>query len=267
MTIPRQSIRQATPATQVSQPQVEFRMDDYHAIIGSKGYDIFIEKAIRCPCEGDSGSPLSTCQNCMGTGFIFINPLKTKAIASGINQSSQYKDWSLERAGTISLTVRDDDKETLAFYDKITFADKFSTFSEVLKVRAATIEGQSVNFIFSTYKIKNIVDAFLFVDSETPLVKLTSNQIQINPANPYVAILNVTLPIDNNGSLSLRYKHEIQYNVIDMPHELRGSTIVDNDGKRKNIILPMNAIARRSHLTVAEKPNFDGTGWINNSYL
>lgn len=267
MTLPRQSIRQATPASQVNQPQVEFRKDDFHALIGSKGYDIIIEKAVRCPCSGNSGSPLSNCQNCMGTGFVFINPLQTKAIASGINQSTQHKDWSIERAGTISLTVRDDDQETLSFYDKITFANKYSSYSEILTIRRAEIENVVVNFVFSTYKIKSIIDAFLFVDSETKLTRLTPEQIQINPANPYVAVLNVTLPIDNNGSISLRYKHEIQYNVIDLPHELRGSTIVDNDGKRKNIILPMNAIARRSHLTVAEKPNFDGTGWINNSYL
>ena len=83
MTNQSQSIRKATPASQVQQPQVEFRPDDYSALIGSKGYDCVIEKAVRCPCQGDVDSAKPNCQNCMGTGFIFINPIFFKPCIHG----------------------------------------------------------------------------------------------------------------------------------------------------------------------------------------
>ena len=37
------------------QPQVAFRPQDFEAVIWAHGYDIICEKAIRCPCQGDSG--------------------------------------------------------------------------------------------------------------------------------------------------------------------------------------------------------------------
>ena len=86
MTQPRANIRTATRASQIGQPSVSFRNDDFAALIDSKGYTIIIEKAVRCPCEREMGQALVSCQNCYGSGYIFINPLKTKAIASGINR-------------------------------------------------------------------------------------------------------------------------------------------------------------------------------------
>jgi hypothetical protein len=264
MALEGQNIRTATPSNLIGQPEVEFRRDDFNALITTKGYNCIIEKAVRCPCEGEGESALPSCQNCFGTGWIFINPIKTDAIASGINLSNQYKDWSLELSGTISLTVRDDDKESLSFYDKVSFADKYSRYSEVLSVRDTGTEV----FVFTTYKIKEVYEIFVFDGSEQKLRRLTQEEYSISEDNPYVINLLITnYPTDYNKVVSIRYKHEIQYHVIDLPHELRGSTVVNKEGQRKDIILPMNAVARRVHLIVGAKPNYDGTGWKDNSYL
>ncbi len=59
------------------QPQVSFRPNDFDAVIWTHGYDIICEKAIRCPCQGNSDSPLPSCQNCHGSGYIYINPYRT----------------------------------------------------------------------------------------------------------------------------------------------------------------------------------------------
>lgn len=264
MALSGQNIRTATPANLIGQPEVEFRRDDFNALITTKGYNCIIEKAVRCPCEGEGESPLASCQNCFGTGWVFINPIKTDIIASGINLSNKYKDWSLERSGIISLTVRDDDVESLSFYDKVSFVDKYSRFSEVLRVNSYN----SNVFVFTTYKVKEIYEIFIFNGSTNKLRQLTEDEYSINENNPYVVDLMVTdYPTDFNNVVSIRYKHELQYHVIDLPHELRGSTKVTKEGNREDFILPMNAIARRAHLIVGAKPNYDGSGWQDNSYL
>ena len=265
MSEPRVSIRKAGEASQINQGQVSFRNDDYSAIIGSKGYKIIIEKALRCPCEANGEHALSNCQNCMGSGYIFINPLSTMAIASGINANTKYKEWSSELIGTISLTVRDDGVENLQFYDKITFTDLVGRFSEIANIRE---NDNGDNFIFTTYKVKEIVDAFIFVSPTQKLRKLDKSEYSVNAVNPCVIDLNLTtVPTDFNGTISIRYTHQIQYNIIDLPHELRSSFELNREGAYQIMNLPMNAVARRSHLIVVEKMNYDGTGWQDNSYV
>ena len=76
-----------------------------------------------------------------------------------------------------------------------------------------------------------------------------------------------TAPSGFNGTISIRYTHQIQYNIIDLPHELRSSFELNREGAYQIMNLPMNAVARRSHLIVVEKMDYDGTGWQDNSYL
>jgi hypothetical protein len=267
MTQLRANIRTATKASQIGQPSVSFRNDDFAALIDSKGYQIIIEKAVRCPCEGGMGQALVSCQNCYGSGYIFINPLKTKAIASGINRDTKYKDWSLEKIGTISLTVRDDQNENLSFYDKITFVDKIGSFTEVLKVKQ-TADTEPQDFVFTSYNIDKVVDVFIFSADSQKLVKLTTAEYAVNANNSRVIDLTITTkPADFNGVVSVRYNHEIQYNVLDLPHEIRSSWQQNREGAYELISLPMNAIARRSHLIQNEQLHYDGTGYQDNSYL
>jgi hypothetical protein len=252
----------ATPPNLIGQPSVNFRQNDFEALIHTKGYDILIEKALRCPCEVDKTGIRSDCQNCFGTGYFFINPLKTRAIITGININSQYKDWSVERIGNVSLTVRDDDKENLSFMDKVSLTGKYAKFSQNLKVRY-TNNGVGA-FVFTTYKIRQIEAVYAFDQPNAPLVKLSPENYSISTVNE--CVLNIDsdeVPV--NGQLSVHYKHEIQYNVIDLPHELRASYIKNKDGREERIFLPMNAVARRSHFVLNEAMNFDGTGTQNNS--
>lgn len=265
MSEPRVSIRKAIPASQLQQMQVQFDDTKFNAAIDSKGYNIVIEKALRCPCEANGEHAKSNCQNCMGSGYFFINPLKTKAIATGINSNTKYKEWSSELIGTISLTVRDDGVENLSFYDKITFTDKVSRYSEIVNLRQ---NDDDEDFVFTTYKVKEITEIFIFVSPTQKLRKLEKTEYSINAINPCVIDFNIaTVPTDFNRTITVRYLHQIQYNIIDLPHELRASFQLDRDGKQELISLPMNAVARRSHLIVVEKMDYDGTGWQDNSYL
>lgn len=252
----------AAPPNLIGQANVNFRLNDFEALIHNKGYDILVEKALRCPCETHKTGIRSDCQNCFGTGYFFINPLKTRAIITGINVDSQYKDWSAERVGNVSLTVRDDEKENLSFMDKVTLLGKYARFSQNLEVRYTDDETEA--FVFTTYKIGKIEAVYSFDQPNAPLIKISPEKYSISEENGCVLKIDSDV-IPANEQLSVCYRHEIQYNVIDLPHELRASYIKNKDGREERIFLPMNAVARRSHFILNEAVNFDGTGVQNNS--
>ena len=124
-----------TPPSLVLEPVVKFRREAFEATIWTKGYRVYVEKAVRCPCEGQIKNALSSCTNCHGVGYFFINPIETMALTTSINRDTVYKEWSPELIGNISISLRDDLTENLSFYDKITFMDKHGFHSEILTVR------------------------------------------------------------------------------------------------------------------------------------
>jgi len=261
------SIRQSAPPNRIGVPSVAFRKNDFDVAVWNKGYDVIIEKAIKCPCTSNNGN-LSNCQNCFGYGWVYINPIKTRALITSINYDTQYKDWTMAKIGTVSVSVRDSDRIT--YQDRITFKRDYSIFTESKEILSNDADDQ--NFIFTTYKINEIEDVFLFDDASSKLIRLTATtDYSINETNPY--ILNIDYAISEitnfNGKVSIRYKHNQQYIVLDLPHDMRRSLVVNANGKDEKINLPVNAVAARIHNVreTQQVPDFDGTGTLDNSYL
>lgn len=247
-------LQQASPGLSNFRP--EFIKTDFDQATWAKGYDITLERALRCPCHGRDAA-LPDCQNCFGTGYFYVNTVKTKGLTTNINQNNQYKPWSEELLGTIAITVMDADKQNLSYFDRITFLNTYSYFSENLEIRSAN----GVNFVFTTYKVVNLLAIYIFVSSNQKLIKTTN--AHVNPNNPYCLILDEEIP--QNGYVSVYYKHCPEYHVLDIPHEIRSSWSTNKKtGELFKIDLPVQAIARRSHLIAIEKPNFDGSGIIIN---
>ena len=97
-------IRTQTPPNLVGIPKVNvFNKEDFNAALWENGYDVILEEAIACPCKGQSSDNLSTCSNCLGTGWVFVNPIKTKAFITSINRNTKYKDWSPEMIASLSI--------------------------------------------------------------------------------------------------------------------------------------------------------------------
>jgi len=237
-----------------------FKNADFEAAIWDKGYNVIIEKSIECPCKGNSSEALSTCNNCLGTGFVFINPVNTKAILTSINRQTKYQQWSPEFTGTISITTREE--ERLSFMDKVTLKDRTSILSEVRPMRANGAQ----KFIFTSYAIVEIEGVYLFESGSTKLVKLSTTEYAINSSNNMVVDLNVSsYPASFNGAISIRYKHNISYNVIDLRHDIRSTFVLDNNGKQQEKLLPINAIARKSHYVIGNPTNYGADNLLNNS--
>lgn len=257
------SIRSQTPPNVSHRPVVNLDVNAFESLIWQKGYEVLLEEARPCPCRSqDSGSPLATCQNCRGFGWMFLNPIKTKAIISGINKRPKYGvEWSEESIGTISATFMNTNR--LNEMDRVTFVQSMSKRSEVLKVRE--YEGQM--FVFLTYLPVEILDVFYFESAVTPLTRLDITEYDLNE-NLYILELNFVTPDNFNGSVTVTYTCHPTYHVIDLPHDLRTSIVVNSLGQGEKIDLPIQAILRKAHLVLGVNDyNGQGVKMIDNSYL
>ena len=106
-----------TPPTAV-EPKVTWRVQDFEELIQSQGYDAFIDRALRCPCiDKATGQALSTCRNCLGRGWFFIDRTETRLIAQRMDNRKKYENWGEVNRGTASITTKGVDK--LGFMDRI----------------------------------------------------------------------------------------------------------------------------------------------------
>lgn len=256
-------IKDAPQQNLYGQPQVQFRPTDFDAAIWSHGYDIICEKAIRCPCQGNSGAPLPNCQNCHGFGYVFINPVRTKALITGLNRSTQYVQWNPELMGTAAITVRDCDKESLSYFDRVTVEDEYAQFTEMVVARQMAED--TVGVFLSYAPLENgIVAVYIFKDSYSPLIKLSQSVYSIAENNPYCLVFRKG-NVPEGAGVSVLYRHRVEYHVVDLPHEIRASLGKDKLSGRYEILkMPIQAIGRRTHLIDMQRPNFDGTGIILN---
>ena len=260
------TIRRATPPSvgvMSQNPNISLQEKDrYEALIFNKGYQVKIENGVECPCKGKSGAPLTTCSNCLGLGWIFINPIYTKAIITSANSSTKYKHWSRELAGTVNITVRD--SERLGYMDKVTFRGKTNILSEIRPV----ITTGANKFIFCSYQVETISNIYVFNDDVTKLTVLTPDQYSINEGNSMIVDLNITsYPTLFNGVVSIEYDYLESYNVIDIPHSFRSAFIDDSNGTRQEYDLPVQAIAGKSHYIMGKPTNYWSNNLLNNSFL
>ena len=57
-----------------------FHRNDFEKLIAQKGRAVTLEQAIQCSCKSRSANQQSNCQNCGGTGWIFINSRLTRLV-------------------------------------------------------------------------------------------------------------------------------------------------------------------------------------------
>lgn len=255
------TIRKSAPTNLVGTPTPTLNKPLFDANVWAYGYDVVVEKAIECPCRQDgSNSNQVNCQNCGGMGWVFINPTRTKAIITSINQDTKYKAWSQELIGNISTTFRDIDQAS--FMDRITLENESTIYSEVRTIRTS---GMGQKFVFLAYKIDTIEDVFLFNGESQPLIRIPSTSYSVNPNNEYILNIDTAaISGSTNGSISVRYRHRVQYNILDIPHVVRSAPDLNNLGQLKKQKMPLQYIARLSHYVL--RPNFNNTNIIDNSY-
>jgi hypothetical protein len=252
-------ILQTPPANIVGRPNVQFTLEAFEALIQNQGYNVQWEETIMCPCRGENTSPLLTCKNCLGTGWVMLGLRQTKMIIMSINNTTKYTVWSPERKGTVQVTAFNRDK--LSYMDRITIIDSDTIDSEILYLSAKDLE--SKRYAYTVYKMNSIINIFGFASVTSPLVPLILDEDY--EFNGYTFTLIDNLKTKNMTIVSIRYRHYPQYFIIDIPHDIRASNIRDDNSTERKIYLPINAIAAKASYVI-DRPsligqNIDNTQW------
>lgn len=244
----------------ISPPRADLIKEEFDALIFQKGREVVLEKALECPCKSPSTNQQSTCKNCGGSGWIFINPRKTRMVLSAINIVTDYKPWSEELRGTVNVTAMVE--EELSYMDKITALDGEAIYNEVLFFKKKTIDV----FCYTTYAIKEILYIGLFRGDESPLLRLQKD-VDYTVSGSTIKLINQSLLGTDvnvkNTSFTIRYKHAPEFHVIEMKRETMQTFEWQGIEKLKH--LPVSAIARRAHYQLKAN-NLVGDRLIDNSY-
>lgn len=261
MTLLRDKTLRRKSFTQVRSPSVDFEVNDFEAAIRDKGYDVIWHKALQCPCKSIGNDHQSTCKNCGGTGWLFVNPTKTRAIITSIDVERSYEMEGRRDLGKVMITMSHDDK--ISHMDKIELANSDSEHSEVFYPRIETIERRL--FAYTRYDIKSIQYVGLYEGDDVPLKRLTQengdftfidNKIVLD--DKFIGALQ-SYPLT---SITVRYTHSPLYHIWEITHDARDSLIETGRGIVK---LPVQGIGKRAHL-ILEAENFSGNRLFDNSF-
>ena len=241
-----------------------FIKNDFDNAIWENGYTVWIEDAVSCPCKGMGSAPQSTCNNCLGTGWIFIAPKETRALMTSINKNTKYKDWNPQFIGTVAITPISEIK--LSFMSRVTIKGNTSRFSEVVFLR--NIPNPVDNFtkyVFLTYRPNNVLNIYVYDGINNRLLKVDSSRYRPS-TNPFVIEVDINLLLDtDNGAISVTYTHELSYNIIDLPHDMRMTKEYDNTDKRRLVDMPVSAIGRKSQYELGVSSNYSYNNLIDNA--
>lgn len=247
--------------TNLQPPRVDLLKEEFDRLIDQKGKDVLLEKALLCPCKSRSTNQLSDCKNCGGTGWLFINPLKTRMILHSINIVTDFKPWSEEMRGTVNVTCKAE--EELSNMDKITDLNGEAIFNEVLFFKK---KGDNI-FCYTTYNVKKVLYIGMHTSTSTPLLRLikdvdyTVNKNIILLIKPSIIEEGISI---EDVSFTIRYKHAPEFHVIEMKRETM-QTFEYRGGGEKIQNMPISAIARRAHYQL-QATNLLGDRLIDNSY-
>jgi len=249
----------STPLNRLNRGRVDLVKNDFDTAVLQKGYDVFVDKAIMCPCRNKSSSQaLSSCLNCGGSGWVFINRIKTKAIIQSMNKDTKYKEWSTEHLGNAKTTFLQE--QQISFMDRIVVDSGKSVHSEVAFCRV--IGGSFVTKL--SYDVIQIQEIFVFQGSGVKLKTLANNQWSVNGSIVTLQLAADSANIHTNDTpltITVRYTHKPTYHIIDIPRDT-----ISSFNKFTNNDFPIHAVARRAHY-VLDATNFDGSEYLlNNDY-
>ena len=246
-----------TPAPTAGKGRVDLVKSDFDAAIENKGLPVYLDRVVWCPCRRVADrQPLSSCKNCGGSGYVYINRFKTTMMVQAMNVSTKFKDWSEEKVGTVRITARDEDN--IAFMDRITVIGVEMISSQVIfpKEFYGEVKGKLI------YEIKSIQEIFTFEADSKKLVKLEINADYTIDGN--VLNFNSRFSTWENFTVTVRYKHEPSFHVIDMVRDSMTTKILSASGET-SVEMPVSAVGRRSHYVLDEQ-NYSGDYLLDNSY-
>jgi len=265
-----------------NQPNIKLDLKGYEALVWQKGYNVFHDKLIKCPCQVQDNQPKpddfttknesavsgvpdafgqhfnnTGCKNCNATGYVLINRIRTKMLLQGMNLDTRFKEWSEERTGTVKITCLEQDR--ISLMDRIINLDSESSYNETISFE----DYKGKRFSYLIYEPKKVLVCFLYQGDNKKLLLLKegvdfevmSNVFTLNEKYFGVEVRNLRVTI--------KYTHFPMFHVIDMLRDVISQESRSGEvGKTFNF--PLHAIGRRSHY-VLDAENFSQDLLLDNS--
>jgi len=235
----KRAIISETPPESVEH-QVRFEPQRFNSLVFDKGYDVWHDKAYRCPCSvKGAGQPLTTCNNCLGVGWVFISRTSTRVAIQSIKADVKYENWSKTTTGMAKITARAIDK--LAFMDRIILQDVEGYYNEIIRTR--NLKDKIIGF--TEYPIIEIEDVMLFDGDKNPLKHLKQGvDFTIEDESKLV----IDPKYGESPVMSIRYRHYMTYHIIDMNRDIikvrqKNCKLPDEQLKE----MPISGIMRKAH--------------------
>jgi hypothetical protein len=243
---PPAAITAATPERQTPY----WRPEDFNELIFSQGYEAYLDKALRCPCvDKSTGQALSTCYNCLGRGWFFVDRRETRVISQHMDNKKRYQNWGEINKGIANITARAIDK--LGFMDRIIMLDLEAYYSEVLYPK----QKDDVIYAYPVYEPLYITNAFVFSSETEPLepipndlYKIVDNRIIFDESLSEYFISSDLNQSKGIMSVTMRYAYHPVYHVIDPNRELmkvRAKTCQFTD--KQLTAMPINVMCKKAH--------------------
>jgi len=231
-----------TPAENVGH-QVRFEPQRFDALVFDKGYEVYLDKAYRCPCAvKGSGQPLVSCNNCLGVGWIFASRAETRIAIQSIKVDTKYENWTKNTSGTARVTARASDK--LGFMDRIILREVEGFYNEIIRTRL--LSNKIVAFV--EYPIVEIEKIYMFSSDKLPLVVLEEGTDYEVLEESKIEMLSGGRATNPESVLTIRYKHLMVYHIIEMNRDiLKVRTKEDCLQVGEELKdMPINGIARKA---------------------
>jgi hypothetical protein len=240
--------------------RADFVPEWFETLILQKGRKIIHETTLVCPCKNLAGGHSSSCQNCGGSGLVFVNPTEVKMIVTNSDVAFKLKEFILESESTINITASH--QLRLAYNDRLMLKDSISWFGEDIQFFKEDINGITRVLGRSSYPIIELEMMFLFVNVITPLRRMTPADYTISNNIIYLSEEFVnSYPSDRDDGVAgikgtVRYSHHPYYMISEMKRESMEQYIPDWKNKSQEDQLkrlPIAAIAKRMHDVIKSK--------------
>lgn len=238
-----------TPPSQTI-PKPIWMPQHFESLIYNMGYSAYLERAMRCPCvDKATGQALTTCHNCMGRGWFFVDKRQTRVVAQSMENIRKNTQTGEINRGTARITARASDK--LGFMDRVILLDLKAWYTEILN--PIVYNGQLI--AYPVYEPLEVTDIYLYGGTDVKLIPLTVNQYTID-GNKIIFdnSLQDLVPIEDMNqkfpemTVSIRYSYYPVYHILDANRELtkvreKGCSFTDEQLKQ----IPMLYLARKAH--------------------
>lgn len=268
----KKPVRMVTPDAGFQAIQPIFSQNDFDKAIESKGYKVFIEKAVMCPCADlSTGASLPMCQNCGGSGWFYIEKRSTLAVVQSMNRRTKYINWSEQDRGTVSITLKGEDR--VAFMDKVRLLEVESVFSQRLSVKRSS---DDKIFGFLLYQALEIEVCYQYVGFDNKLTLLKEGvDFEVEEDK---LLFRDDFELDEEtgeAKVSVRYKYNPTYHIIDINREIVKTFSMDerfdedkevsvNAQENSKEAMPVNSVARKAHF-LNDSANLSGESLFDNT--